>query len=234
MHQSAQALQARTELEEARRTIAVQQRGLPDSTARLAEHDLATAVARQRHTNLRERCARLAAQLEYIQTWLPPEVAPQDKYGDAFELTPDPAACGYWRALAAYLRIHQEYSGRTSVRRSRRSVEVGVLASGRGASAGGGADVERALPGLVDLDRAGDISADGALADHAGDFLLRRSEFRLQGWGRLAAGRAAVQPPAEGEHGKDDSEDQEEQAELAGVLGHKVDDVVHGVCSSVG
>jgi hypothetical protein len=113
MHQSAQALQARTELEEARRTIAVQQRGLHDSTARLAEHDLVTAVARQRHTNLRERCARLAAQVEYTQRWHPRGATPQDEFGGAFALAPDPAACGYWRALAAYLRIHQEYSGRT-------------------------------------------------------------------------------------------------------------------------
>jgi hypothetical protein len=113
MRQSAQVVQVRAELEEARRTIAVQQRGLHDTNSRLAEHDLHTAAALQRHDNLRERCARLAAQLEGMQESLSMFDIGREERPDGLALTIDGHACRCLRALSAYLLIHQEYSGRS-------------------------------------------------------------------------------------------------------------------------
>jgi hypothetical protein len=112
MYQSAQTIQMRGDLEGARRVIAVQQRGLADANARLAEQSLLTDAGRQRHTNLRERCARMAARLEYLtETPAPQGSATRDDPGDVFTLTIQPRACDCRRGLSAYLLIHQEYSG---------------------------------------------------------------------------------------------------------------------------
>ncbi|OJF14529.1 hypothetical protein [Couchioplanes caeruleus] len=91
MSRSAREIQLCAELEEARRALAVH--------------------ALHRHDNLRERCARLAAQMERFTDPQAP-VFHAERH-DWFRLSIDTGACVCRRALAAYLLVHQEHCGRS-------------------------------------------------------------------------------------------------------------------------
>jgi len=113
---SVQLLLGREELDKTRHEL--------DMTRNAAEIEryttdkLIVEQAARNNQNLRERCARMAAQLELpIQHWRGnglPDSAVVYRAGrsDNAGLIVDPMARPAWRALAAYLLIHYEYSGR--------------------------------------------------------------------------------------------------------------------------
>jgi hypothetical protein len=98
LRQSAQTVLERAELEVAQRTIAAHER---------------KAEALQRYDDLRERYARLAAQVERDRARTDSPSLTRRAWPDPWVLHVDASACCCRRALTAYLLTHQEHTGRS-------------------------------------------------------------------------------------------------------------------------